>query len=41
MTRLEDIVMKSILIQKVNCNFIMDYVKEIKSLVDPCEVRIK
>ena len=33
--------MKSILIQKVDCNFVMNNVKEIKSQVDPCEVRIK
>jgi len=41
MERLESIKMKSILIQKIDCNFLMDNVKEIKSLVDPCEVRIK
>ena len=39
--RLEQIKMKSILIQKVDCKFVMNNVKEIKSQVDPCEVRIK
>lgn len=41
LNKLESIMMKSILIQKVDCNFVMDNVKEIKCLVDPCEVRIK
>lgn len=38
---LESIKMKSILVQRIDCNFVMNNVKEIKSLVDPCEVRIK
>lgn len=41
LNKLEGIKMKSILTQKVDCNLVMDYVKEIKSLVDPCEVRIR
>ena len=41
LNKLECIKMKSILTQKVDCNLVMDNVKEIKSLVDPCEVRIK
>jgi len=40
-TKLECIHMKTILIQKLDCNLVMDNVKEVKSLVDPCEVRIK
>ena len=41
LSKLESIRMKSILIQQVDCNFVMNNVKEIKALVDPCEVRIK
>ena len=41
LNKLESIMMKSILIQQIDCNFVMTNVKEIKSLVDPCEVRIK
>ena len=41
MNKLESINMKSILIQKIDCDFVMDNVKQIKSIVDPCEVRIK
>lgn len=33
--------MRSILIQKIDCNFLLDNVKEVKTLVDPCELRIK
>ena len=41
LTKLETIMMKSILIQQVDCNFVMNNVKEIKAMVDPCEIRIK
>lgn len=41
LNKLESIKMKSILTQKIDCNLVMDNVKEIKSLVDPCEVRIR
>ena len=41
LNKLERITMKSILIQQIDCNFVMNNVMEIKRLVDPCEVRIK
>jgi hypothetical protein len=33
--------MKTILLQMVDCRLIMDHVKEIKLVVDPCEIRVK
>lgn len=33
--------MKTVLIQMVECKLIMENVKEIKLLVDPCEIRVK
>ena len=33
--------MKTILVQQIDCTFVMNNIKEIKAMVDPCEVRIK
>ena len=38
---MEQLRMKTILIQMIDCKLIMDNVKEIKLLVDPCEIRVK
>jgi hypothetical protein len=38
---METIKMKTILLQMNDCKLLMDSVKEIKILVDPCEIRIK
>jgi hypothetical protein len=41
MAKLDSIKMKTILMQKVDCLVVMDNIKQIKSLVDPCELRIR
>ena len=33
--------MKTILLQMNDCKLLMDNVKEVKVLVDPCEIRVK
>ncbi|CDW74666.1 set domain containing protein [Stylonychia lemnae] len=38
---LEQIKMKTILLQMNDCKLLMDNVKEVKVLVDPCEIRVK
>ncbi len=39
--QLELIKMKTILLQMSDCKLMMDFVKEVKVLVDPCEIRVK
>lgn len=41
MAKLDSIKMKTILIQKIDCLVVMDNIKQIKSLIDPCELRIR
>ena len=38
---LEQIKIKTILLQMNDCKIVMDNVKEVKVMVDPCEVRVK
>jgi hypothetical protein len=33
--------MKTVLYQMIDCKLLMDNIKEIKVLVDPCEIRVK
>lgn len=41
LNKLECICTRSLLILQADCNFVMQNVKEIKSIVNPCEIRIK